>query len=546
MNTFAHLSLRMRLIGMLAITTLLICVLALLSAMQEHDTLMQERHNKIRGQVESAVSLVSSFEQQAASGALAPSLAQHLALNALTRMRFDGKEYFFVLDPNLRYLAHGVNAHLIGKDLHGISDKTGINMGALYDQVLRDGNGKGFASFVWDKPGSASPQPKLAYLMITPGWHWVVVTGLYMDDINAAFNTRLWQMGLICALALALLFVVGWRLLCSVNHMLGAEPETLITEVRHIADSRLDRPIKTGAGNSHSVLAAVASMREQLRSLVQEIANGSNNLSQMGTQLAHSAAQMANSSGEQSSAAGNMAAAIEQLTVSVTRIASHAQQAQTISQESGERSHEGGRVIVQAMEEMQSIHAVVTQAATAISALTDETRSIASIMAVIKEVADQTNLLALNAAIEAARAGEHGRGFAVVADEVRRLSERTTRATDEIARMIEVILERSNTSQTQMGIAVQRVEHGLSLAGNGNDAIARIQDSNGQVIAVVNEISSALREQAGASHDIAQQVESIASNTARNAETAGTVSNSVRDMQGMASRQQDLVKRFIL
>ncbi|WP_028537034.1 methyl-accepting chemotaxis protein [Paludibacterium yongneupense] len=546
MNRIRHWTLRARLIAMMGVMALLICILGVLSLQEEHSTLLQERHDKVRNQVESAVSLVETFENQAASGALPEAEAQHLALQALTRMRYDGKEYFFVLDSDLRYLAHGAKAALIGKDLHTLKDATGINMGDLYEQALRAGGGKGFASFVWDKPGSASPQPKLAYLMSSKNWHWVVVTGIYVDDLEATFHTKMLRLGIVCLLALLVLGGGGLLLLGSVRHLLGAEPERLVEVVRRIADNRLDRPIELARGDSHSVLAAVAAMHTQLRALVQEIVDGTDTLTRMNGQLAHSAADVATRSEQQSQGAGAMAAAAEQLTASVNQIAGNAQQARTLSQESGQLSADGGRVITQAMGELERIHAVVEQAAEAIGALTGKTQSIATIMQVIKEIADQTNLLALNAAIEAARAGEAGRGFAVVADEVRKLSERTARATDEIAGMIEEIHGSSNASQSRMDEAVQRVRTGLALAGQGSEAIVRIRDSNDRVIAVVSDISVALNEQAQASQDIAQQVEVIAHSSALNAGSSGEVAHSVQAMRSMAEQQRGLVARFVL
>jgi methyl-accepting chemotaxis protein len=546
MKKLATLTLRTRLLGMIGLMALLICALGLLSVEEEHRTLLQERHDKVKNQVETAVSMVKTFETLAASGKLAEPEARRLALAALTQMRYDGKEYFFVLDGSMRYLAHGVNPALLGRDLHGITEPSGLNMGDLYDRTLREGNGQGFASFIWAKPGSPTPQPKLAYLMSSPGWHWVVVTGIYMDDINAVFYANMLRLGMVCAAALLVLGLAGLLLLRSVRHQLGAEPENLVQVVRRIAENRLDQNVDLAENSQHSVLAAVASMQAQLRNLVQEIVNGTQAVSQMNEQLAHGANDVARRSEQQSSAATDMATATRQLTANVHLVASNAQQAQALSQESEELSNQGVTVIAQAMEEMQGIHQVVDHAAQAISTLTGKTQAIADIMQVIKDISDQTNLLALNAAIEAARAGESGRGFAVVADEVRKLSERTGHATDEIAGMIAEIRESSTASHQRMDEAVQRVASGLELARQGSDSINRIENGNQRVQAVVNEISVALNEQAQACKEIAQQVDAIAHTSSRNAQSSTSVSQAVLEMQEMANHQRELVTRFVL
>ncbi|WP_460537751.1 methyl-accepting chemotaxis protein, partial [Chitinimonas naiadis] len=205
--------------------------------------------------------------------------------------------------------------------------------------------------------------------------------------------------------------------------------------------------------------------------------------------------EVSTGSESQSDAAGAMAAAVTEMTESIHQIADSADRANQLSVESGQLSREGSAVIARAMDEMNRISDAVNQTSGVIDALADKTQTITSIVNVIHDVADQTNLLALNAAIEAARAGEQGRGFAVVADEVRKLAERTSTATREITAMIADIQHSSAESKTTMQMAVQRVASGVELAGQGGEAVKRIEDSAGRVVGVVEDISVALKEQ---------------------------------------------------
>ena len=207
-------------------------------------------------------------------------------------------------------------------------------------------------------------------------------------------------------------------------------------------------------------------------------------------------------------------------------------------------SAQGGEVIHRTVDEMNQIAGTVRQASAAIDDLGQKSDQITSVVQVIKEVADQTNLLALNAAIEAARAGEQGRGFAVVADEVRKLAERTTKATEEIAAMVNSMQESARSAVSTMDDAVGRVGSGAALAQQAGEAINQIKSGADQVVNVVNDISAALAEQSVASNDIAGHVERVAQMTEENSAAAGETANSAGHLQHLAVEMRGAVSRF--
>jgi len=175
-----------------------------------------------------------------------------------------------------------------------------------------------------------------------------------------------------------------------------------------------------------------------------------------------------------------------------------------------------------------------------------QSNEISSIVRVIREVADQTNLLALNAAIEAARAGEAGRGFAVVADEVRKLAEKTTRSAEEITRMIAAIQKSSDVAVNSIHHAVQQVETTAALAGEARASIERIQANVGQSTGFARDISSALGEQSQASSLIAQQVEGITRMSEINTQSVGQAGTAMRTLEDESNELLAAVARFVV
>ncbi|OHX10380.1 methyl-accepting chemotaxis protein [Chromobacterium sphagni] len=537
-------SLKRRLLLQTAGTIVLVCVLGALLMNALRQQMLSDRHDLVRHQVEAAASLVAAHEEQAAAGMVPEADAKRQALQELARLRFDGNEYFFTLDRNMVWLAHGMNPKLVGKDMHGVKDATGIGMGQLFDRVLRENGGKGFAQYYWDKPGARVPQPKLAYFQTTSRWGWVVGTGLYLDDINAVLLDQVLSVGAQVLLFMVVSLSLGWWVYRSVMRELGAEPSEAAAIVREIAAGKLDREIRLAAGDKDSLLAHIREMQAQLRQLVGEIMRDAEELGRLNADVVGGARMVADNSQGQSEGAAAMAASVEQLTVSINHIAQHAKDARSVSQDSGQLSETGSEVIARAVEEMQGISATVDMTEAAIADLASKTATISNIMQVIKDIADQTNLLALNAAIEAARAGESGRGFAVVADEVRKLSERTAKATEQTATMIDEIQASSDLSRQNMSETVTRVKTGLELAEHGGQLIQQIHGSASQVVRVVNDISHALQEQGTASQDIARHVEQIAQVASGNAVAATQASESIQRIDEVTGSLRQSVAQF--
>ncbi|MDP9940923.1 methyl-accepting chemotaxis protein [Ectopseudomonas alcaliphila] len=360
-------------------------------------------------------------------------------------------------------------------------------------------------------------------------------------SMNAAKSLSLWLLwigGLIAAvLAISVAFLL--------SRSIAGRLQQVVEVARNVAQGRLDSNIERAGGDEIGVLLdAFATMQERLREMIGQIRAGAVQLVGAAQNISSASTQLSVSTQEQSQAASSMAATVEELTVSINHVADNANEAHGLSSDSGRQSAEGGAVIQETLASMQRIADTVQGAAVQIAELGQHSDQISSIVNVIKEIADQTNLLALNAAIEAARAGEQGRGFAVVADEVRLLAQRTANSTQEITEMIKKIQLGTRSAVSNMEIGVQQVSSGVEQASQAGDAIVAIRQASASVVGVVDQISLALREQTVASQDVARNVERIAQMSMENSEAVADTSRTAQGLQQLALSLEKQVASF--
>lgn len=330
------------------------------------------------------------------------------------------------------------------------------------------------------------------------------------DESEAAARINSAMLIMLAVLILAILLALGVALMISgsVSVPLTALQNTML-EIKNRRDftRRIELDSRDEMG---STARSFNDLVETVHAALSQMSHHADEVSRASQALSVAAQQVAASSGQQSAAASSIAATVEQLNVSIGQVTDNAGNALNISRQSGDLSHQGGEIIHHAAGTMLQIAQTVQQTSGTIEELGRQSKRISSVVQVIKDVADQTNLLALNAAIEAARAGEQGRGFAVVADEVRNLAKRTTKATEEISQMIETMQTSTGNAINVMSAAMAKVDEGAAIAGKAGDAINQIKQGSTQVVDVVKQISLALIEQNSASNNISSHVEQVA------------------------------------
>ncbi|MDR3300245.1 MAG: methyl-accepting chemotaxis protein [Candidatus Accumulibacter sp.] len=366
-------------------------------------------------------------------------------------------------------------------------------------------------------------------------------------DSARALNTTRFAVDLTFGLVVAGAFLsvlIGVGIFRLLIKQVGGEPAYANELLRVVASGDLTVRFSLRPGDSVSMLYMLKEMVGRLRTMIDTISSIAINIAADSKELSAGAESVAVASASQSQTAALMAASVEELTVSINHVSDSANNANKIACASGESARKGAETIYSVVNDIDRIASEFAVAAANIEELGSHSLEIASVVNIIREVADQTNLLALNAAIEAARAGEQGRGFAVVADEVRKLAERTAASTVDIADIVAKI--GAGTKHAAAGIQKQSesVKTTVKLSGEAGHAVEEINTSSSKVVRAVDEISSSLSEQSAASTDIAKNVERIAVMSEDNTTAVRQAANAAHNLTARASELQDAVSQF--
>jgi methyl-accepting chemotaxis protein len=341
------------------------------------------------------------------------------------------------------------------------------------------------------------------------------------------------------------LVLVGGIVLVTLRHITAQIRNVQATteEVRQTLDLTRRIPV---SGNDEMALVAtsVNSLLDEFQAVLRSMKDAGSHVSVTSDGLSHSVSQLSAAVEQQNEATSSMAASVEEMAVSVTHISDSSSAAQSHAQTSRDSAEMGGQIIDRTVREMVQMAETVQGTSVTMENLSKRTDEIGSIVGVIKEIADQTNLLALNAAIEAARAGEQGRGFAVVADEVRKLAERTALSTKEVADVIAAIQNETRQAVSDMSQIATQVTGNAESAREAGQSIIEIREGSERVVDVSSDIATALKEQSTASELIAKHVEIIASMSEENTSAMSETKKASAELKQLSMDMQKMVDRF--
>ncbi|MFZ5483084.1 MAG: methyl-accepting chemotaxis protein [Pseudomonadota bacterium] len=373
--------------------------------------------------------------------------------------------------------------------------------------------------------------------------HGVIEATVGLNEIRERIATPVRLIFAALAVALALLVMLIWAVIDRGNRRLAAASQL----AEAIADGDLTHPLPPCGGDEIGRLGnSLAIMRNRLYELASSLRQGMGQLQRAATEMSQSTQVAVIGADQQTSAAAAMAREVEQLSASIKQIEAHAEENLAIAEETGNAAQSGGQAVHAAADEIGRIAQAVNQAAGSLSELEDLSNGIGTIVTSIREIADQTNLLALNAAIEAARAGEAGRGFAVVADEVRKLAERTAASTSEIGGLVQRIQQRTVAAVGEMRQGVNKVEDGVRSAHEAGDAVAGIERAAQRVVDASSEVRRAIQEQSNAAQAIARNVDQVVHSAETHAGTATQSFTASIQVAGLANTLNGLAGQFKL
>ncbi|GJB04114.1 methyl-accepting chemotaxis protein [Aeromonas caviae] len=470
--------------------------LLLISASALHRNLMSEREARLQAVLDLAMSRI-----QALAATLPPEQAKAQAKTMLDSMRFDGDNYLFVLDEDRRVVVHPAKPELVGQQM-------GNNPAESHWQHMVDlgkGGHQGRLEYQWVSPSGEAAQ-KMSLVTGYQPWGWILGSGVLLQDIEATMWSQYEWMGGATLLVILLMGLLGLAISRSIVNPL-AEINKAMARVA-AGDLVVSIPVL-----GRDELGAVASSTNQgldaIRHALLEASQGARNVADAALRIAASAEQTNQAVNSQRDQLAQLATAMNEMSATIADVAGHAENTARDTQDATSEAGLGNQDVHASVHGIQALATEVDQATSQVNQLKEGVMQISEVTAVISAISEQTNLLALNAAIEAARAGEQGRGFAVVADEVRQLASRTRHSTEEIQSTITQLQQRAVTAANAMDASRKLAESSVNQSEKAGQDLSLIVNHIQHVSDMATQIATAAEQQSMVAEDMNRNVSGI-------------------------------------
>ncbi|WP_322803156.1 methyl-accepting chemotaxis protein [Vibrio alfacsensis] len=491
----------------------------------------------------SAYSILTEVEKMAIEGKMSESEAKALATRLLRNNRYKDNEYVYVADENMMFIAAPLDPQLHGTSFHDFRDGNGNSVGQLIVDVLGHRTGQ-IVEYTWTQQlPDGTIEEKHSIAEKTPHWGWVVGTGIGFNEVNARFwSTAQWQLALCLAIAGAILggLIISIR---KMLNLLGGEPNDVRKAVQAVAQGNIQIKFDTVAPKG-SIYDAVQDMSQSLAKMVTNLESSMHDLRSELSAVESRSNSIAELTMSQQQSTAMIATAMTEMASSANHVATSASDTANNTDEADKQSQHTQSLIHSTVDNIQGLATQLNTASQAVADLDQDVNSIVKVLDVIGDIAEQTNLLALNAAIEAARAGEQGRGFAVVADEVRNLAGRTQDSTKEIQLMIANLQDGSRNAIQTMEICAETSESTVTESMNASEALQQIVTALESISEMSQQIATAAAEQTQVSDDIAHRINLIEESGCQLNLVVNESQTSTQTLSALANELEGWVKKF--